>query len=140
MDPLQALLMPIGNLRALANSHTGFVNPNVKASLSISDGYSTSSDGSRIPRYIIPSLNVIAQVQDLSQSDVLHLDALNIQGVNVVIYLNGEADGIVRRENKGGDLISVLEGISKGPYLTTQISEQWQQWVRVIATLQNSKR
>ena len=43
------------NLRAVANSVTQTINPNVQATLSISNGYTTDAAGKRTPRYILPA-------------------------------------------------------------------------------------
>jgi hypothetical protein len=126
------------NLRALANSMTRTLNPNVQATLSVGIGYTVKADGTPVPNYLQPPVPMLVQVQDLSQKDIKRLDYLNIQGINVVIYLNGEASSIVRRDRKGGDLITILEGCNAGQYLTTEVSEQWSEWVRIVATLQNS--
>ena len=66
---------------------------------------------------------------------------LNIQGTRRKIWLNGEIDGLVREDNKGGDLITDPNG---DVWLVALITEQWTtrseapNWVSAIVTRQNS--
>lgn len=76
---------------------------------------------------------VQAQVQDLSQKDVRQVEALNLQASQKVIYVGGFLAGAVRATQQGGDLI-VVDGQT---YLTTAVLEQWPDWCKVTATLQN---
>jgi hypothetical protein len=128
------------NLRAVANNVTQAINPNVPVTVQISDGYTVDGAGTPQPRYILPAISTTADVQQLTARELAHMDDLNIQGNLVNIYLNGKVSGIVRKDRKGGDLITVLEGVSKGLYLTTSVSEQWGAWVKVVCTLQNADR
>lgn len=128
------------NLRAIANSVTRAINPNVPVTVQISDGYTVDDAGNPKPRYIQPAVSTMAQVQQLTTRELAHMEELNIQGSLVNIYLNGKVSGIVRKDRKGGDLITVLDGVAAGLYLTTLVSEQWGPWVKVVCTLQNANR
>lgn len=83
------------------------------------------------------SYTLQAQVQPLTTKDLMHLDGLNIQGVERAIYLSGHVDGIVRSEGKGGDLIILSSGPNPGTYLVTVVLEAWSNWVKCGVRLQN---
>ena len=121
------------NLHGIVSPYIGTVNPLRQVWLAISTGYVTGTDGSRTPSYRPPVL-VQAQIQALSYSDIQHLDALNIQGERRAIYISGKIDGIVRPENKGGDMITFGDGTQ---WLVATVLEYWPDWVKVAATLQN---
>ncbi len=121
------------NLHAVASSVIAAVNPNVGCTIQKSIGYATNSDGSRVPQYENP-FPALAQIQELSEKDLRHSDALNLQGTERSIYLSGWVRGAVRMSRLGGDLITLDSG---DIYLTTRVVEQWPLWCRVIATQQN---
>lgn len=83
------------------------------------------------------SLAVKAQVQALTFRDLTQIDGLNLQGTRRGIYLFGKVDGLVRAENKGGDLIAIADGVHAGIWLVAMVLEQWPGWVKVAATQQN---
>lgn len=122
----------------MANPLIRAVNPNRYATLSLSNGYTTTPSGKRVPAYFDP-VTVTAQVQQLTTRDLMHLNALNIQGSSRKVYLWGQVQAIVRVSQKGGDLITLANG---DVYLTTAVLEQWNDgevpsWVAVAVTLQN---
>lgn len=80
------------------------------------------------------SFILFGNVQPLSWKDLQHVDALNLQGTLVKIYLYGTIDAIIRKVKKGGDLIVAPDGKT---YLVTSVFEQWGTWCAVLATLQN---
>lgn len=125
------------NLNAIAGTVTSAVNPGTPATLSISTGSTINADGTQSPRYAQPAIPVLAQVQALSFRDIQQMDGLNLQGTRVAIYLNGEVDGIVRVSKKGGDLVTISKGPHAGVYLVAIVLEQWNDWCKVAATLQN---
>src|SRR5258708_39184526 len=89
------------NLRAIANSVTSAINPNIGATLFISTGY-TITNFKQVPTY--SKAAVSAQGQPLSSGDIRQLDGLNIQGAQKAIYLNGSALAISRITKFGGAL------------------------------------
>lgn len=128
----------VGNLRAIANSVTRVINPNVPATLYISTGNTISASHVQVPAYDLEP--VTAQVQPLSSKDVRQLDALNIQGAEKAIYLNGTALAINRVLQLGGDLVVFAPGIQ--PEGTTwkilASLEQWgKTWCKVGVILQD---
>lgn len=123
------------NLHALAVSVVAAVNPQTPATVRLCTGYTTAADGKRVPDYDdFPGVPV--QVQALQYQDILKVDALNIQGVRNKVYLNGNWNGLVRRDRKGGDLIVIATGPSAGVWLIAVVLESWPDWTSAAVTLQ----
>jgi hypothetical protein len=126
------------NLQAIANSVISAVNPNVAATLFISTGNTVDSNFVQQPTY--DKLVVSAQVQPLTSGDIRQLDALNIQGAQKAIYLNGTALGISRVKQRGGDLIVFANGVMPegNTWLVLASLEQWATtWCKVAVVLQD---
>ena len=126
------------NLNSIANSATSAVNPNFPATLFISTGY-TIVNFKQVPTYTKAAIS--AQVQPLSSGDIRQLDALNIQGAEKAIYLDGDALAISRIKKRGGDLIVFADGtLPEGnTWLVKASIEQWQgaTWAHVAVVLQD---
>ncbi len=110
-------------------------------SIQVSNGSTIQSDGTSVPTYCDP-VTVSADVQALSGGDIQHMDALNIQGRKMAFYINGNIDGLIRVNNQGGDLITVVSGgnnpqLVGSVWLVSEISEYWPDWCKVLAVLQN---
>ena len=73
-------------------------------------------------------------VQALQYNDITQFDAFNIQGERRKIYINGQVDGLVRVENKGGDLITDPLG---NVWLVVLVPKSWPDWCSVAVTLQD---
>lgn len=86
---------------------------------------------------IATTMVVRGQVQPVGWRDLQQLDALNISGSRVAIYLYGQFDGVVRPRVKRGDLVVIATGPSAGTYLVAMNLEQWPDWCKVACTLQN---
>ena len=124
------------NLRGLANKYTRLTNNNIQVNRVQSTGYVTNDAGKRVPTSF--TLTVDAQVQALSTSDLQHIDGLNITGVMRTVYLYGNAAGVVRADQIGGDILRFPE-VPNGTirnWLITQVVETWPDWCHVIVTLQ----
>jgi hypothetical protein len=126
------------NLSAIANGVITAVNLNSPATLFISTG-STIVNFKQVPTY--DKVAIAAQVQPLTSKDLRQLDALNIQGAEKSIYLNGAALGISRIKQRGGDLIVFPDGtLPEGnTWLVLASLEQWQgsTWAHVAVVLQD---
>ena len=124
------------NLRSLANKYTQITNKNQQINWIQSTGYVTDSAGKRTPTTI--RLTVEAQIQALSASDLKQVDGLNITGVMRSVYLYGNAAGVVRVDQIGGDILVFPEipGSTSRNWLVTQVVETWSDWCHVIVTLQ----
>lgn len=124
------------NLHGLASPLISIVNPKTPAGVRLSSGWTTQPNGARIPAYSA-ELSVLGQVQPMTYRDIQQVDGLNLQGTRVGIYLYGQLDGLVRSLGKGGDLVIIRVGVHAGVYLVATVLEQWPDWVKVAATLQN---
>ncbi|MCC8963771.1 hypothetical protein H8A95_15985 [Bradyrhizobium sp. Pear76] len=125
------------NLHGIVAPVIGAVNPNYPVLFEASTGFTQAADFSQQPSFGA-GVSVMAQVQELSTPDVQELDALNLQKSGVAIYLYGVSNGIVRVNNKGGDRITVHPGVPQaGVYIVQLVLEQWPDWVKVSAILQN---
>jgi len=130
------------NLHGIAAGYVSSVNPMVPCVVRISTGSSPNADYSDTPSYAAP-VTIMGQVQSLTYRDLVQLEGLNLQGTRRAIYLLGDVEGLVRKDNKGGDLITMPNG---NVWLVAQVLEEWLHdagnpnepgWVKVAATLQN---
>jgi hypothetical protein len=119
------------NLHAIAGGLIRKVNPNRNASLRVSTGYTTNSDGTRVPTYAQP-VGVSVQVQDVGSKELQLIEGLNVQGQISTFYLSGDWEGVVRGDRQGGDLID-LDGQT---WLVVQVVESWPGWCKLLACLQ----
>lgn len=131
----------------MAQGPVAAVNPRVRATFQSSTGSATNADGTQAPTYA-PSVQVWAQAQALSTTDLQHVDGLNLQGINRSIYIEGRWEGVDRPAVKGGDLITMNDG---SVWLVVAVPEDWTRfpvvapspgqyrrgWCRVVATLQD---
>ncbi len=123
------------NLHGIVSPFIGAINPFVPATLQTSTGSTQNADYSTTPTY--STQNVMVQVQALSGRDIRQIEGLNLNGTLRSIYMNGVANATVRVSSQGGDLITLTTGPNAGVWLVNMVSEQWPDWVHVIATLQN---
>lgn len=124
------------NLHGIVSGAIGAVNPNITGTLSVSTGYTVANNGKQIPAYDTVA-GVRMQIQPMTFRDLQQTDGLNLQGTRRGIYLYGVADGVVRALQKGGDLIVITSGVNAGTWLIAMVLEQWPDWCKVAATLQN---
>jgi hypothetical protein len=126
------------NLQGITAGAVGAVNPFITAQIKASTGYATAADGTQVPTYAAPA-NVQIQVQALQYNDIVQLDGLNIQGDRRAVYLQGDWNGIIRADKKGGDLL-IFPRLKGGPnetWLVVFIFENWIDWTKCAVTLQN---
>mgnify|MGYP001617856700 CR=1 FL=1 len=125
------------NIRPVANMMIQSINPDVQATVRRSTGYTTLPSGKRTPTYADSPITL--QVQALSKSEIQHLDGLSIQGTARAIYFDGAVFGLVRAQQKGGDVIIFPAGtLPEGDeWLCVHVLEQWSPWGKVAIVLQN---
>lgn len=124
------------NLHAIVSGAIGAVNPFITATIQVSAGSTTYGDGSRVPAYTTTTARI--QNQALQYNEIAQLDGLNVQGVRRKIYLNGNWNGIIRADGKGGDLLLFPEQPG-GPiktWLVVIVFEYWPDWCSLGVTLQ----
>jgi hypothetical protein len=123
------------NLHNVVQGYITAVNPPLLCTLQASTGYTTASDGKRVPTYATP-VAIEVQCQALTYNDILQVSSLNIQGVRLAMYLTGNWNGVVRNDNKGGDLITLPDNTI---WLAAMILENWSRssgWTKICATQQ----
>lgn len=119
------------NLHGLVSGAIGIVNPHVPALIRRSEGYSTAPDGTQTPAYSAPR-TVRAQVQSLTYKDLQQIAGLNIQGEARAVYLYGNLDGVLRPDQKGGDILTI-----RGErWLTVHVLETWPDWCKLAVVRQ----
>ena len=121
------------DLNAVVSGLVGTINPPTTVTIQISTGYTTNSDGSRTPAYSSPQ-TVSASLQALAYNDIMQADNLNIQGVRRKMYVHGAVDGLVRGQNKGGDIVTLPDGTV---WKIAMVDEHWTDWTACIITLQD---
>ncbi len=121
------------DLNALVSGAIGTVNPPLTVQIKISTGYVTGADGSRTPTYTTQSVS--AQIQALTYNDIQQANGLNIQGVRRKMYVEGDVEGLVRADNKGGDLVTMPDGTV---WKVALVTEHWPDWTSCIITLQDN--
>src|SRR3984957_11576221 len=129
------------NLHALVRPLIGTINPDVVVSWQVAIGYTTQLDGTQVPSYSVVSAPM--QVQGLSAKELAHLERLNIEGVFRRVYTYGNAQGVVRPDFKGGDLLAFAQQYGGNPQLwkVVNVGETWPDavangWSGVIVQLQ----
>lgn len=119
------------NLNAIAAACIAPINPPTEVTLYHSTGYTTNDDGSRVPAYDDPIVQM-TQVQELTKAELRLVEGLNLQGSHQAVYLEGVANGVVRRDGFGGDLMT-FRGTT---WKIATVIEQWDDWMKCIVTMQ----
>lgn len=105
--------------------------------------YSINREQTVASQAISTAAILMAQVQPLTYKDLMQLDGINQGGQKMGLYTNGDLDGVIRVQVKGGDLIDLpdLPGFPGGSrWLVTQQLEGWVQtagWTKVAMVLQS---
>lgn len=125
------------DLRGIANMATSLVNPNETVKVLRSIGYTSGAGAKQIPKYEIPICGP-AQIQALDNSDLKHIEGLNIQGDIRAIYLRGSLAGVIRPDQTGGDLIK--RGFPEETWLVTKVIETWPTWTKALIVRQQDMK
>jgi len=123
------------NLHGIVAPAIGAVNPFVSATMQVSTGYAVDAAFQQVPTYA--TVTGSAQVQALTYMDLKQTEGLNLNGTRRAIYFWGKFDGVVRPAQKGGDMITLTDPTNAGTWLIDMVLEQWPDWCKVSATLQN---
>jgi hypothetical protein len=123
------------NLHQIVSASIGQVNPFISIATKISNGYTIGANYKQIPTYVTGQTT--GQVQALSGQDLKHLLGLNIQGVSQKVYLNGNYEGLLRDDSKGGDILTFsINGGAPKDYLIVTVFERWPDWCSVGVKMQ----
>lgn len=124
------------NLSAIAGPIVAAVNPWVTAQYRQPSGtYTTAADGTRAPAYLA-DVPLQVQRQALSASDLRQLEGLNLGGEKAALYVQGDIKGVVRADQRGGDLFLMPDGTT---WLVAQVLENWAAtggWTKVACVRQ----
>jgi len=126
------------NLHAIVAPAIGTVNPFVSVDIRRALPPTEADNGVLIPTYQdLGSFS--AQVQALTFTDLQKLDGMNIQGTRRGVYMNGATAGVIRAEQRGGDILQFPAGtLPEGDvWLCAMVLEQWFDWCKIAITLQN---
>lgn len=125
------------NVRGLANNAIQVVNPNILAQYAASTGAATDAAGKRTPSFAA-DVPIMIQAQAAKSSQLAHVQNLNMQSVYKNVRMWGNAQGVVRPDAKGGDLIRFpnVPGGAVQTWLVVVVLETWPEWCSVIACLQ----
>lgn len=125
------------NLHGIVRGAINVVNPDITVGLRRSTGYTVLPDGSQVPSYA--TMDGPGQVQALSGNDLRHLANLNISSVDRKVYLYGNWMGVVRADQKGGDILTFpqVPGADLQDWKVVTVFETWPDWCAVGVVLQN---
>lgn len=118
------------NLNQIVSSAINVVNPDMKAQIKVCTGYEIV-DFEQVPTYT-NAVDVMAQIQPISQETLAHIEGLNLQGIQASVYCNGHFSSINRPKGKGNDLF-ILDGKT---WLIVKVVEWWHDWCHFVITEQ----
>lgn len=127
------------NLRKIANAYTRNINPNIPAIWRKSIGYTVKEDGTQEPVYEDSTVEINPQA--VSGDTLAFIEGLNIQGVMRSVYMYGNVQGVVRSDERGGDLLLFPQTPDKPiqTWKVVTVVETWPDWAHVIVVLQNDE-
>lgn len=131
------------NLHALVRAGINAVNPDVTGGFIASTGNTVDAAGNITPLFA-GSVPVRLQVQPPGSRDLKHAEHLNIQGVIRQVFMFGNAQGVVRPNQQGGDLLTFpqFKGQAASTWLVFSVDGPWNVenggWTRVLVVLQEA--
>ena len=126
------------NLRAVANSITSTINPNIPAVLKRSTGYTTDDAGVRVNAFT--EQNIVIQSQSMTSKELQLVESLGLQGYTRAVHLNGNIEGLRRHVEQGADILRFKQHDDSEPmdWLVVQVMESWPNWCRVLLCRQGA--
>lgn len=120
------------NLRAMANSVTSAINPNIPAVLKRSTGYTTDDAGVRVNTFT--EQNIVIQSQSMTSKELQLVESLGLQGYTRAVHLNGNIEGLRRHVEQGADILTFKQhdDAEAMDWLVVQVMESWPNWCRVL--------
>src|ERR1044071_9875799 len=125
------------NVRGAANAAIQAVNPNMAGTFYANTGFTINAAKKQVPSYAAAVPNVPLQVQAVTAGELRHLENLNVQGVLRSVHMYGNTQGVVRVNQKGGDLLYFPEvpGGAAKIWKVVKVLETWADWCHVIVNL-----
>lgn len=123
------------NLHSIVAPYIAAVNPWMTVTIQRSTGYTTLPNGKQVPSY--ETVTAQAQCQALQYNDIQQVSGLSVQGRRQALYITGDWEGLVRADQKGGDLVTFPDG---SVWLCAMVLEPWSAtagWTKICVTLQN---
>lgn len=116
------------NLRSIANSATRSINANIAVTLKSSTGFTVDSAGNPVPTYAADE-TITVQVQALTQSELQHLNSIDISNGQGSMYADRMLTSVDRPTQSGGDIVVFGTGVD------TPVALRGQTWL-VVAVLE----
>jgi len=125
------------NLHGLVSGAIGAVNPYIDATLRKSTGYTISENKKQIPTYSTSAGKI--QAQELTTDEIKHANSLNIQGLFRKVWIQGNWAGVIRADQKGGDIFTFPQypGNPAQDWMVFVVYEMWPDWSCVGVVLQS---
>lgn len=131
------------NLHSIVRPAINSVNPDIAGGFIASTGHNVDDAGNVTPTFAA-SVPVRLQVQPPGTKDLRHLNNLNISGVVRSVFMFGNAQGVVRPNQQGGDLLTFPQftGQAASTWLTVAADGPWSVndggWTKVLVVLQEN--
>ena len=125
------------NLNSIVGPLVAVVNPPELVMIYSATGYTTAADGARTRNAVVPQ-KVLANIQMASYDDIQQNGGINLSGENLTAYIQGNWMGVIRADQKDGDIVIRPNGRK---YLVVAAPEDWQDqdgWTKVLMTRQIS--
>jgi len=123
------------NLFGVVSAAVSTVNPREWVNIESSVGYVTNADGTRVPN--TPTVTrILAQIQAAEYDALQQNSGINLSGQNLSAYIEGNWMGVIRADQRDGDVIVRANGTR---YLVIAVPENFQDldgWTRVLMTRQ----
>ncbi len=126
------------NVYDIANRTIQAVNADIPMTWRLSAGYTTDPDGMRKPAYI--DMAITGQVQPMSGDSLAFTEGLDIQGIMRAVWMHGNVQGVVRSDERGGDLLLFpqVPGTPVQAWKVVTVVETWPTWAHVVVVLQEN--
>lgn len=126
------------NIRAIANSATSVVNPNVTITALKSAGSDTGEDGKRFALWEASTIE--AQIQGISSKELQFLAGQGITGTLRQVFAPGYWTGPQKASGTGGDIFRFSErsGSSLRDWKVVQVKGVYDEWTQVIVQMQTA--
>lgn len=125
------------NLHGIVRGAITSVNPDILAVFRQSTGNTVDAAGNQAPQFTdVP--DVLIQVQAAEAEDLTHINNFNQEGVYRAVYMYGNTQGVVRPNQKGGDILQFPQtpDAAVQDWLVVKVSETWPDWSKVTVCLQ----